>query len=81
SETRLRASEYLLRRAEAQVTSEDLALLEQVRERVRLRVASGEAPRYEVIKADAEIVHARERQQTAALQAEQVLVTLNRLAS
>lgn len=81
SETRLRASEYLLRRAEAGVTSEDLALLEQVRERVRLRVASGEAPRYEVIKADAEIVHARERQQTAALQAEQVLLTLNRMAS
>lgn len=81
SETRLRASEYLLRRAEAGVTSEDVALLEQVRERVRLRVASGEAPRYEVIKADAEIVHARERQQTAALQAEQVLLTLNRMAS
>lgn len=81
SETRLRASEYLLRRAEATVTAEDLALLEQVRERVRLRVASGEAPRYEVIKADAEIVHARERQQTAALQADQTLLTLNRLAA
>lgn len=81
SETRLRASEYLLRRAEANVTAEDLALLEQVRERVRLRVASGEAPRYEVIKADAEIVHARERQQTAALQADQTLLTLNRLAA
>lgn len=80
-ETRLRASEYLLRRAEATVSSEDLALLEQVRERVRLRVRSGEAPRYEVIKADAEIVHARERQQTAALHAEQVLVSLNRLAA
>ncbi|WP_375213078.1 TolC family protein [Aquabacterium sp.] len=81
SETRLRASEYLLRRSEANVTAEDLALLEQVRERVRLRVASGEAPRYEVIKADAEIVHARERQQTAALQADQTLLTLNRLAA
>jgi len=80
SEVRLRASEYLLRRAEAQLASEDLALLEEVRERVRVRVASGEAPRYEVIKADAEVIHARERQQTAALQADQVLLALNRLA-
>lgn len=81
SEVRLRASEYQLRRAEAAMSAEDLALLEQVRERVRLRVASGEAPRYEMIKADAEIVHARERQQTAALRADQVLVALNRLAA
>lgn len=81
SEVRLRAIEYQLRRAEATMSAEDLALLEQVRERVRLRVASGEAPRYEIIKADAEIVHARERQQTAALRAEQVLVALNRLAA
>lgn len=81
SETRLLASEYLLRRAEATVSAENLALLEQVRERVQLRVRSGEAARYELIKADAEIVHARERQQTARLQAEQVLVTLNRLAA
>lgn len=80
-ETRLRASQYHLRRAEATVSAEDLALLEQVRERVRLRVRSGEAPRYEVIKADAEIVHARERLQTARLQTEQVLVSLNRLAA
>lgn len=80
-EVRLRAAEYQLRRAEATMSAEDLALLEQVRERVRLRVASGEAPRYEIIKADAEIVHARERQQTAALRAEQVLISLNRLAA
>lgn len=80
-EVRLRAIEYQLRRAEATMSAEDLALLEQVRERVRLRVASGEAPRYEIIKADAEIVHARERQQTASLRAEQVLVALNRLAA
>lgn len=81
SETRLLAKQYLLRRAEATVSEENLALLEQVRERVQLRVRSGEAARYELIKADAEIVHARERMQTARLQAEQVLVALNRLAA
>ena len=47
-EVRLRAIEYQLRRAEATMSAEDLALLEQVRERVRLRVASGEIGRAHV---------------------------------
>ncbi|MDD2547433.1 MAG: TolC family protein [Burkholderiaceae bacterium] len=81
AQTKQRAYEYQLRRAEASAGSDAVALLEQVRERVRLRVASGEAPRYEIIKADAEIINARQRQQTATLQAEQALVELNRLAA
>lgn len=80
-ETKLRASEYHLRRAEAAMGAENLALLQQVRDRVQLRVSSGEAARYELIKADAEIVNARERLQTARLHADQVLVALNRLAA
>lgn len=81
AQVQLRAYEALLRQAEADSASESLALLEQVRERVRLRVDSGEAPRYEIIKADAEIINARQRQQSAALQAEQALLSLNRLAA
>src|SRR5450830_850698 len=81
AQVQLRAYEALLRQAEAASASESLALLEQVRERVRLRVDSGEAPRYEIIKADAEIINARQRQQSAALQAEQALLSLNRLAA
>jgi len=81
AQVRLRAYEYLLRQAEAQAAADALALLEQVRERVRLRVESGEAPRYEIIKADAEIIHARERRQHAWLLAEQGLLGLNRLAA
>ena len=56
-------------------------LLDQVRERVRLRVASGEAARYEIIKADAEIITARERLQTARLMVEQSKIQLNQLAA
>lgn len=81
AQVQLRAYEYLLRRDEARALAEDLALLEQVRERVRLRVESGEAARYEIIKADAEIINARQRQRTAVLQAEQSLLALNRLAA
>lgn len=76
-----RAFEYLLRQAEARALAEDVKLLEQVRERVRLRVESGEAARYEIIKADAEIINARQRQRNAGLLAEQALISLNRLAA
>ncbi len=81
AQVQLKAYEHLLRRDEARALAEDLALLEQVRERVRLRVESGEAARYEIIKADAEIINARQRQRTATLQAEQALLGLNRLAA
>lgn len=76
-----RAYEALLYQSEAQSAAEALQLLEQVRERVRVRVEAGESARYEIIKADAEVIHARERQQTAVWQAEQALLELNRLAA
>lgn len=81
AQVRQRAYEALLYQSEAESAAEALVVLEQVRERVRVRVASGEAARYEIIKADAEVIHARERQQTAALQADQSLLELNRLAA
>ena len=81
AQVRLRAYEALLYQVEAESAAGALVLLEQVRERVRVRVESGEAARYEIIKADAEVIHARERQKTAALQAEHALLELNRMAS
>lgn len=81
AQVQLKAYEMLLRRAEVAAASEALGLLEQVRERVRLRVESGEAPRYEIIKADAEIIGARQRLQTSQLQSEQAMLLLNRLAA
>jgi cobalt-zinc-cadmium efflux system outer membrane protein len=81
AQIQLRAYEFLLRQDEASAASDAVNLLEQVRERVRLRVEIGEAPRYEIIKADAEIINARQRQQNAVLQAEQAMLALNRLAA
>jgi cobalt-zinc-cadmium efflux system outer membrane protein len=81
AQIQLRAYEFLLRQDEATAASDAVNLLEQVRERVRLRVEIGEAPRYEIIKADAEIINARQRQQNAVLQAEQAMLALNRLAA
>ena len=81
SQARLRIYQGLLHQAQAAAASEDVLLLEQVRERVRLRVESGEAARYEIIKADAEIITARERLQTASLMVEQSKIQLNQLAA
>ena len=81
AQLRLRIHESMLHQAEAEAATEALGLLEQVRQRVRVRVESGEAARYELIKADAEVVNARERQQNAALRAEQSLLEINRLAA
>jgi len=68
---RTRAYETLLYQSKAETAAETLALLQQVRERIRVRVATGEAARYELIKADAEVIHARERQQSSQLLAQQ----------
>lgn len=81
AQVQLRAFEFFLRREEARALAADLTLLEQVRERVRVRVESGEAARYEIIKADAEVINARQRQRNASLMAEQSLLALNRLAA
>ena len=81
SEARLRIFQTLLHQAMVDAGAEDVQLLEQVRERVSLRVASGEAARYEIIKADAEIITARERLQTARLMVEQNKIQLNQMAS
>ena len=71
----------LQHQAHTQAAADAVQLLEQVRERVRLRVSTGEAPRYEIIKADAEVISARERLQTASLMVQQNQLELNRLAA
>ncbi len=81
AQVRLKAYELLLRREEAEAAGDALQLLEQIRERVRARVQTGEAPRLESIKADAEVVNARQRFEAARLQADQAALALTRLAA
>jgi cobalt-zinc-cadmium efflux system outer membrane protein len=81
AETKRRAYEYLLRKEETIAAFDALGLLEQIRERVKVRVETGEAGRYELIKSDAEIYNARQREQTARLQVQQAAISLNRLAA
>jgi cobalt-zinc-cadmium efflux system outer membrane protein len=68
SQVKLRAYEYLLRKEEALAAADALNLLLQIRERVKVRVDTGEAGKYELIKSDAEIINAQQREQSARLQ-------------
>lgn len=81
AEARIKTFEHLLRKEEERAAFDALTLLEQIRVRVKVRVDSGEAARYEIIKADAEVINARQKYQTAALQVEQSILALNRLAA
>ena len=79
-QVKLRAYEYLLRKEEALAAADALLILQQIRERVKVRVETGEAGKYELIKSDAEIINAQQREQTARLQIQQAAISLNRLA-
>jgi len=81
AQVRLRAYEYLLRRLQAQEAAESLQLLEQIRERIKVRVDTGETGKLDLIRSDAEIVNASQRERTARLQIVQAATTLNRLAA
>jgi cobalt-zinc-cadmium efflux system outer membrane protein len=59
--------EVLRRQDEATLATENHALLLQIRNRVKLRVEVGEAPRYELVKSDAESLTAENAAKTAEL--------------
>ena len=63
--------ELLRREAELRAATEDHALLAQIRNRVEVRVTTGEAARYELIKADAELLNADKARAGAELRVAQ----------
>lgn len=73
------AYEVLLRQAEISAAEEARSLLESTRSRVKLRVETGDAARYELIKADAELIGAQQRSQVARLAHEQSRIRLQQL--
>ncbi|HWT80732.1 MAG TPA: TolC family protein, partial [Candidatus Methylomirabilis sp.] len=77
----VKASFYdvIRRHEERQIAGEDLSLLEQVRDRVKVRVDTGEAPKYELIKADAERLNAQKTLQSAEIRVTQSKAVLSRL--
>jgi cobalt-zinc-cadmium efflux system outer membrane protein len=68
---RLRYFEVLRRDVELSNTREDMVAMESVRSRIEQRVETGEAPRFELIKADAELLNVQKIAQAAAFRGEQ----------
>lgn len=73
---RLRYFEVLRRDAELTNTREDMIAMESVRSRIALRVETGDAPRFELIKADAELLNVQKIAQAAGFRAEQARLQL-----
>jgi cobalt-zinc-cadmium efflux system outer membrane protein len=73
---RLRYFEVLRREAEQQRAQEDAALMEKVRSRIALRVETGEAPRFELIKIEAEVLNAQKTAQAAEIRLGQARAAL-----
>ena len=72
--------EVLRRQAELALAGENSELLRSVRNRVEVRVQTGEAPRFDLIRADAELLNAIKAQESAALRVQQAKAALARLA-
>jgi len=66
AEIRLRYYDVLRLQAAARLAEEDLSTAEQIRARVQVRVGTGEAPRFELIRADTERLNALRAVQAAA---------------
>ncbi|MHA6895858.1 TolC family protein [Ralstonia pseudosolanacearum] len=78
AQLKLRFYDVLRREAEKRSAREDVTLVEQIRRRVAVRVEAGEAPRYELIRGDAELLNAQRTDQAAALRVQQALAELRR---
>jgi len=76
---RVRYFELLRRQAELINAREDERLMESVRSRIALRVEQGEAPRFELIKADAEALNAQKVALAAGFRVEQARSLLRQM--
>lgn len=76
---RLRFHELIRRQAEGRASKEDSKLMEGIRSRIALRVETGEAAKFELIKADAEMLNAQKVAQSAELRIRQSRAALRAL--
>ena len=79
TELRLRYYEVLRLQAAARLAEEDLSIAEQIRNRVQVRVSTGEAARFELIRADTERLNAQRAVRAAAARIDIARAELRRL--
>ncbi len=68
SQVRLAFYEILRRQAELQISKDNEELLTQIRDKIKLKVEVGEAPRYEQVKSEAELLNALKLRESAETQ-------------
>ncbi len=73
-------AEWLRRAEDERSARENAALLAQIRDRVAARVAVGEAPRFELVRAEAESLAAQNTLAAARLRVDEARGTMRRLA-
>ena len=76
---RVRYFDLLRRQSESRASREDSSLMEGIRSRIALMVETGESPRFELVKADAEMLNAQKLAQSAELRVHQSRVALRAL--
>ena len=76
---RYRFYELLRQEAELLAAQEDEATIQQIAHRIKLKVETGESPRFESIKAETELLSARKTVQSAELKLNQTRATLRQL--
>jgi cobalt-zinc-cadmium efflux system outer membrane protein len=79
ADLRLRFLDVLRLQSAARLAEEDLSIAGQIRSRVQVRVGTGEAPRFELIRADAERLNAQRALQAAAARIDVARAELRRL--
>ena len=79
-EARAAFFQLLRRQEESRLAEENVALLADIFSRVRSRVEVGEAPRFELVRAEAEVLSARTQADASRLQVEEARGLLRRLS-
>lgn len=81
AQLRIHAYDFLLRHGVAEMESDIYELMEEVRRRIKLSVGVGEAARFELIRADAEVMTAASRKEAALLAIERARIALFQLTA
>ncbi len=81
AQLRVRAYEMILRQEEAQMETSIYNLMKEIQRRIKVSVEVGETARFELIRADTEVLSADNRMEAARLNAERARVALIQLTA
>ena len=81
AQLRVRAYELILRQEQAQMETSIYEVMKEIQRRIKVSVEVGETARFELIRADTEVLSAENRMEAALLNAERARVTLVQLAA